>query len=150
MCTLGVSLAGRWCPACSVFGSSIPSSTKKPVKVGLPLTPFSGPAHSKEPYNLYHCVLLYQNNLKPIKNMPTHDTTCADPEHSVRGILFHGVSYGSYSRKGSVPVFLMKPIAICDVPGGGGGTNPPVSHPLDPPMTQGGRGTTDKQRHRSS
>ena len=125
-----------------VFGSSLPSSTKNPANVGLPLTPFSGSAHAKEPYNLYHFVLLYQNNLKYIIHMPTHDTTCADPEHSVRGILFHGMSYGSYSRK------VRTSISNC-VPGGGG-ANPPVSHPLDPPMTQGGRGTTDKQRHRSS
>ena len=36
------------------------------------------------------------------------------------------------SREGSVPVFLRKPIATCDFPGGSGRPVPPPS--LDPPM----------------
>ena len=56
---------GRKWPGKVVFGSFLPSSTKKNVKifvkVGPPLTKLSGSVHGPDKH-LYHCLYLYQVN----------------------------------------------------------------------------------------
>ena len=54
--------------------------------------------------------------------------TCADPENSVAGV---GVMK-TFCLEGTLPVFLRKHIATCDLPGGGG-VGGVVRTPTPPP-----------------